>query len=148
MSDKNDFKMMNFLAEGEGRPKKTLGDLPDDWQDKLLEMGSEGCAVIEMRTELGVCEQLFNRFIKDEPEFSRTVQYAKDLSQKWWMESGREIGAKRINTGLYALRMKNCYGWADKKEVKIEADIKDSLAPEKVLEMARQLSKENEGKDE
>jgi len=148
MGNKSEFKMIDFLSEPVGRPKVKLEDLPEGWQDNLLSMGSNGWADVEMRTELGICEQLFNRLVDEEPEFSRAVQYARDLSRKWWYAKGRKLAHGEINTSLYALRMSSCHDMIPKKKIEVDANVQDRRDPEKEYQMAKQLVIEREGEND
>jgi hypothetical protein len=105
-----------------GRPKKTLEDLPEGWREDMKRLASEGASDIEIRVALGcISDDLWYRFIEEEPEFSRAVQECRLLCQTWWEKTGRlhlvtEKG-ESFNNGVYALHMKNRFGWREKQEV-------------------------------
>ena len=107
-----------------GRPKKTLNDLPENWESIILNMKKDGCSDVEVRCELNISDDLWYRFIKEEPSFSLTVKKGKDLCEKWWLEVGRKgifqtSGPGQhtnVNPALWYMNMKNRFGWRDKQE--------------------------------
>lgn len=104
-----------------GRPKETLDRLPDGWQERVLELASQGASDVELRVELGLCIDTFYRFIDDEKEFSETIKRAHDLCQVWWEKNGRvNLDTKEFNSTLWYMNMKNRFGWADKQEQKVD----------------------------
>jgi len=112
-----------------------LSDLPDNWQKTMTELASGGASDVEIRVALGcISDDLWYRFIKEEPEFSRTVSQCKLLCQAWWEKKGRfhlvtEKG-ETFNNGVYALHMKNRFGWRDKQEVESKVDNKITVEHE------------------
>ena len=98
-----------------GRPKKQISDLPDGWQESILSLYKQGGCDIEARAELdGMHEGLFYRLLKDEEEFSQTIKKGRLLAEAWWRRISRiYLKAGEINTGLYALNMRNRFGWYD-----------------------------------
>ena len=106
------------MANPVGRPKVQLTDLPEDWQKKLVELGKEGASDVEMRVELGISQPLWERLIKEEPEFCITVKRAREHCQVWWEKHGRYMaaGAADGNAAVYIFNMKNRFKWRDKPE--------------------------------
>ena len=108
-----------------GRPKITLSDLPEGWQEKIIEMSKEGASDVEIRAEaLGcLCHETWTRLIKEEPIFSETVKKAKAYCNSWWERKGRvNLDSSTFSyTGWY-MNMKNRFQWADKQENK---DVKE-----------------------
>jgi len=103
-----------------GRPKKTLECLPDGWQEKTLGLASEGASDVELRGMLDISDDLWYRFIDEEPEFSRTVKKAHNRCEIWWVKNGRmSLREKEFNSTLWYMNMKNRFGWADRQEQKI-----------------------------
>lgn len=102
-----------------GRPPITPSDFPNDWETSIIEQYSEGASDIEIYAGyLGICHETFTRLIKEEPTFSETIKRGRELSNAWWVKSGRtNLKDKDFNyTGWY-MNMKNRFGWADKQDI-------------------------------
>ena len=101
-----------------GRPKKTLSDLPKGWQKKILDLMKNGASQTEIKAVLGISNDLFDRFIKDEAEFSETIKKGLLFAQAWWEQKAREnLENRNFNSALWYMNMKNRFGWKDKQEV-------------------------------
>ena len=101
-----------------GRPKKTLEDLPIDWEKGVLDLAGQGASDVEIRGFLDISQELWYRFIEDEPEFSITIKKARDLCRIWWEKNGRlNLENKDFSATLWYMNMKNRFGWADKQEI-------------------------------
>ena len=114
-----------------GRPLKTIASLPDNWYIDILELYSEGASDIEIKALLyqwtgSFSNDLWDRWMKEEPQFSETIKQGKVLSETWWSKSGRKnLQNKDFNyTGWY-MNMKNRFGWTDKQETKSELTVKE-----------------------
>lgn len=110
------------MAEA-GAPKKDLSELPEGWYEDILELYKEGASNVEVKaliyTWLGsFSNDLWDRWIKEESQFSETIKMGKVISEAWWAKKGRlQLENKEFSyTGWY-MNMKNRFGWADKKEV-------------------------------
>lgn len=105
-----------------GRPKSTI-DLPDGWYNDVLELYSEGASDVEIKAYIyskrkTFSNDLWDRWLQEEPEFSETIKVGKMLSESWWAKTGRKnLNNKEFSyTGWY-MNMKNRFGWKDKQEV-------------------------------
>jgi hypothetical protein len=105
-----------------GRPLSKL-DLPDGWYNEVLELYSEGASDVEIKAWIyekrkSFSNDLWDRWMEQEPEFSETIKVGKMLSESWWAKTGRKnLNNKEFSyTGWY-MNMKNRFGWKDKQEV-------------------------------
>ena len=108
-----------------GRPKEDLSSLPDNWVEEILSLYAEGASDVEIRVMIAgwrdTCsDDLWERWINEEPEFSRTIKKGKRLSEAWWQREGRtSLRDKDFNyTGWY-MNMKNRFGWADRQHTDV-----------------------------
>jgi len=115
-----------------GRPKETLDSLPKGWHDDVLNLYKEGGSDVEVKAMIwewrgSFSNDLWDRWCKDEPQFSETIKMGKVLSEAWWVKQGRSNLVVKYQadgfsyTGWY-MNMKNRFGWADKTE----SDLKHS----------------------
>lgn len=109
-----------------GRPKKTIEMMPNDWEERVLELYSEGASNVEIKayfyTVVGsFSESLWTRWMNEEPKFSQTIKIGLALSKAWWEKKGRtSLDEPKFQTGLYQINMRNRFGWDEKKEDKKE----------------------------
>jgi hypothetical protein len=108
-----------------GRPRKTLKDLPNNWQLMCQEMGREGHFDVDLRVRLGITKETFYSLLENEPEFYETINEFRELSQNWWnsipKKGFRDGTSKNLNSNLYALIMRNRFkdDWNVEKKVDI-----------------------------
>jgi hypothetical protein len=102
-----------------GRPIAEF-DLPEGWQNTILEMYKEGASDVEVKAIIydirgSLSNDLWERWMEEEEEFSETIKVGKMLSAAWWQKSGRtNLKSGDFNyTGWY-MNMKNRFGWRDK----------------------------------
>ena len=109
---------------GAGRPKKTFEeakqDMPKDWFDEILFEYSDGAADVEIKAMFykwlgSMSNDLWERWMEEEPEFSETIKHGRVLSANWWHKQGRKnLDNKEFSyTGWY-MNMKNRFGWTDR----------------------------------
>ncbi len=113
-----------------GRPKEGLESLPKDWYKEILELYKIGGSDEEVKGVIcdwrgSFSNDLWDRWLIEEPEFSETIKMGKMLSAAWWYRNGREnLKDREFNyTGWY-MQMKNRFGWTDKTQVEQNSNIK------------------------
>lgn len=104
-----------------GRPKSPF-DLSEGWQTTVLEMYKEGASDVEVKALIyelrgSFSNDLWDRWLEEEEQFSETIKVGKMLSAAWWQSAGRKnLKSGDFNyTGWY-MNMKNRFGWKDKTE--------------------------------
>jgi len=75
------------------RPKELI-NLPEGWYNKVLELYTEGASDVEVKAWIyGVrgsfSNDLWERWLREEEEFSETIKAGKMLSEAWWSKQGR-----------------------------------------------------------
>jgi len=100
------------------RPKKTTKDLPKDWKKIVLANMKVGASKQEIKLELAVSNDLFERLCKEDKEFSDTIKRGVDLAEGWWLKQGRiNLENKMFSPVLWYMNMKNRFGWVDKQQL-------------------------------
>jgi len=100
------------------RPKRTLESLPTNWKELTASLYVEGASDAEVKHALKISNDLFARWLDEEPEFAEAIKDGRQASEAWWSKLGRQgaTGAE-INPTVWIFNMKNRFGWRDKQEV-------------------------------
>lgn len=77
-----------------GRPREDLTSLPLNWYDEVLDMYKEGASDVEVKALIyewrgSFSNDLWERWIADEEQFSETIKMGKLMSESWWQKQGR-----------------------------------------------------------
>ena len=106
-----------------GRPLETLESLPTEWREILIDLYRDGGSDVEAKALIyewrgSFSNDLWDRWLKDEPDFSETIKNGHILSEAKFTKLGRtNLTNKDFNyTGWY-MQMKNRFAWKDKSEV-------------------------------
>lgn len=112
--------MSSKEATKAGRPKEGIESLPENWYDDILKLYKEGGSDVEVKALIygwrgSLSNDLWERWMEEEKEFSETIKVGKMLSEAWWSKSGRtNLTNKKFSyTGWY-MNMKNRFGWTDR----------------------------------
>lgn len=104
-----------------GRPK-TPCNLSDNDLKCITSLYQQGASDAEVKSFIydirgSFSEDLWSRWLKEEPVFAEHVKIGRMLSQAWWEKSGRLslLNKDFSYTGWY-MNMKNRFGWKDKIE--------------------------------
>ena len=88
---------------------------------KLIELMHEGMSIEEVCYELKICKQTFYNLCDKYPEFLDSKKKGEDFSKGWWLKQGRvNLENKDFSATLFYMNMKNRFGWADKREDKVQ----------------------------
>lgn len=105
-----------------GRPLSDF-DLNEGWQEDVFTLYEEGASDTEIKAHIAskrgsMSNDLWERWMRDEDQFSEAIKKGRMLSAAWWERKGRKnLDNKDFNfTGWY-MNMKNRFGWKDKSEV-------------------------------
>lgn len=106
-----------------GRPISTISDLPDEWEEAILSLYRQGGSDVEVKALIydwrgSFSNDLWDRWMKEEPIFSETIKKGKLLAEAWWHKNGRiNLKDREFNyTGWY-MQMKNRFGWKDTQQI-------------------------------
>ncbi|KAF0128029.1 MAG: hypothetical protein FD155_3463 [Bacteroidetes bacterium] len=106
-----------------GAKLKDLGKLPDDWKEAIVTLYSQGGSDKEVKALIHswrgtFSNDLWDRWLKDEAEFSETIKRGRILSEAWWEKQGRSnLENREFNATLWYMNMKNRFGWADSQKI-------------------------------
>ena len=126
--------MKKTIHKKKGRPKvEVSSSLWDGWYKDVLELYLNGASDVEVKALIyekkgTFSNDLWERWLKEEVQFSETIKVGKILSEAWWANKGRtNLESKDFNfTGWY-MNMKNRFGWSDKSEQKQSIEIKRNV---------------------
>lgn len=113
----------NAIDNNGGRPKIGLEILWDGWQEDIISMYKNGASDVEVRCLIfektgKLSYTLWDRWIKEEDEFSEIIKTGKMLSEAWWVKQGRvNLKDRDFSATLFYMNMKNRFKWSDKQEV-------------------------------
>lgn len=126
-----------------GRPRTTVKDLPEGWEQILMDCGQDGGSAVEMRCLLGVGESAWYTLLEDSDDFRRTVKEAQALCEVWWERQGRRMTVEGSgNATVWIFNMKNRFGWRDKTEIDHQSS-DGSLGPSRIELVAPSMDKDS-----
>lgn len=105
------------------KTKKTIEVLPEKWEEKILEVYERGGSDNDVRSLImswigTLSNDLWFRWLDEEPELIDIVEQGRVLSRAWWEEHGRmNLYNKEFNSTLWYMNMKNRFGWADIQKI-------------------------------
>jgi hypothetical protein len=106
-----------------GRPLITIQDLRPDWKEAILTEMAEGASLTEIDVLLGISKDTRLRLIKDNQEFSDTINVGRASSKAWWLKAGRKnLMNKEFSPTLWYMNMKNRFFWTDRRDVTTKGD--------------------------
>lgn len=140
-----------------GRPKETFQEakenFPTDWFDLILDEYSEGASDVEIKALIwkwrgSFSNDLWDRWMKEEPEFSETIKQGRVFSNCWWEKKGRKnLENKDFSATLFYMNMKNRFGWSDKVNQEINKttiDLTESMTDDELESRIKMLKNQIE----
>lgn len=113
-----------------GRHKITLEDLPEGWDNIILELSKEGASIVELAVALDICKDTFYALSEREPIFFAAVKKCKEHCEVWWLKQGRtNLQTKDFSYAGWYMNMKNRFGWTDRVDTTTKGD---KLEPTKI----------------
>lgn len=113
----------SYRKSNAGRPVEGLESLPEDWPNQIITMYSNGASDSEIKATIymwrgSFSNDLWERWIKEEPEFSETIKMGRIIAEAWYTKLGREqlVNSFFPFAGWY-MQMKNRFGWKDRQDV-------------------------------
>lgn len=131
--------LLDFYTNLGGRPKIQLKDLGKGWQGLIIDNMSNGASLKEIKSLLGISNDLHTRLMNEEREYSETIKRGKQLSEAWWLRVGRtQLFNKEFSPTLWYMNMKNRFGWTDKQDLDVTITVPARITipqGKKVLEL-------------
>ena len=117
--------------------KKNPVGRPTDYDPSMCEIVIENMALGYSKEAvagiLDISKSTLYERVKKYPEFSNAVHRGDTKSQFLWEGKAIEHAVhtkdgKRLDSRIYALQMKNRFGWSDKKEIELGEETKKTFA--------------------
>jgi hypothetical protein len=110
----------------------------------LLKLFTEGRDIAAFCSSANIARSTFFEWLRKYKEFNVTYELARDKSRMWWEEMAR-IGVTdtSFNTTLWSINMRNRFGYAEHRKIKIKALSKAAGAKEQHKAIIDELSSGN-----
>jgi len=108
-----------------GRPLASVSDMPEGWKDIIITLYSNGASEGEVKAWIyqmrgSFSNDLWERWLRDEKEFSETIKTGRLIAEAWYNKIGREnLQNPKFNYVGWYMQMKNRFSWKDKTETEI-----------------------------
>ena len=93
--------------------------------EKVIPLLKEGASIEEIGLELNIGYSTIYEYMEKFPDFAEAIKKGREFSKGWWLREGRKsLRDKDFSPTLWYMNMKNRFGWTDKQESNINANIK------------------------
>jgi transposase-like protein len=99
--------------------------------DGIIELMSKGYSKEAVAGHLNICQETLYRWIKDFPEFAKTIKEGMEKSRLFWEKIALDNlthtqKGRQLNSTVWIFNMKNRFGWTDKREVELGEKTRDT----------------------
>jgi hypothetical protein len=114
-------KSATVTTKPHGRPQSAL-DLPAGWEKRIVDEYRDGASDAEIKAMIyemrgSFSNDLFERWMRDEPRFSEAITHGRMLAEAWWTRTGRQnLATQGFIPRLWEINMRNRFGWREKIE--------------------------------
>jgi hypothetical protein len=91
-----------------------------EYCEQVVELGREGKSKAQIAAVLDVDRETIDNWAAKQPDFSRSVTRARELSLAWWEEQGQKgIWSREFNANAYSLQVRNRFpnDWRERQEL-------------------------------
>lgn len=93
-----------------------------DWAEPIKLLYEEGATDVEVMAEFKWDKATFDDYYTKSPGFKKLVDMGRLMSKAWWVKQVRtNLNNRQFNGAIYALYMKNNFGWAEKQETETKS---------------------------
>ena len=93
----------------------SVSNLPE-WALKVKELYENGATDVEVMAEMKWSKADFDKYMET-AGFAKLVEMGRLMSKAWWVSQVRKnLNNRQFNGAIYALYMKNNFGWSEKQE--------------------------------
>jgi transposase len=117
-------------------PKKRSKGRPSEYDpkyiDTVLEYMSQGYSKEATAGAIGISKQTMYNWMQEYKDFMDAVLEGEVKSQLAWEKKAVDYSVhtkdgKRLDSRIYALQMKNRFGWSDKKEISVDEETRKTF---------------------
>ena len=105
-----------------GRPKSEFSDFEKEhpyWKNNVIQDYEMGASDVEIKAYISRLRRSFSndlwiRWMEEEPKFSETIKNGRLQSEAWWQRNGREeLRNRDFNATLWFMNMRNRFKWGN-----------------------------------